>query len=230
MFLLNPYVFASNSAARFLAHFDGTNGSTTFVDSSANSVTITTNGTAQLSTGTKKFGTSSLYLPDNSAYCTIPETTANFSGNDFCIEFWVYPVTKSSFGNITGHTYATTGVVGFNLQWKNSTDKLRFLSGYEGGGVWTIDVTSTHDVTLNTWSHIAISRQGQILRVFVNGAKSIEVNSASTLWAESSSYNFGIGVGAGNNRFGVGYIDEFRITSDNAVYTSDFTPPTTAFS
>ena len=218
-----------NSSAKFLAHFDGANGSTTFTDSSANSVTITTNGTAQLSTGTKKFGTASLYLPDNSAYCTIPETTANFSGNDFCIEFWVYPVTKQLFGNIVGHTNASTGVVGFNLQWKSGTDKLRFLSGYAGSGVWTIDVTSTHDVVLNTWSHIAISRQGQVLRVFITGVKTLEVNSASTLWAESSLYRFGIGVGAGNNRFGVGYIDEFRITENNAVYTDNFTPPTAPF-
>lgn len=229
MFLLNPFVFASNQSARFLAHFDGADGSTSFVDSSGNNVTIATVATARLSTTIKKFGTASLYLPDSTAYCTIPAATANFSGSDFCIEFWVYPVTKSLFGNITGHTNAATGSVGFNLQWKSGGDKLRFLSGYVGSGVWTIDVTSTHDVTLNTWTHIAITREGQILRVFVNGAKSIEVNSASTLWAESDLFNFGIGVGAGNNRFGTGYIDEYRIMVGDAIYTSDFTPPSSPF-
>ena len=45
---LNP-----SSSTLALLHFDGANGSTTFTDSSANNVTITTNGTAQLSTGTK---------------------------------------------------------------------------------------------------------------------------------------------------------------------------------
>lgn len=229
MFLLNPFVFARNQLVRFLAHFDGADGSTTFIDSSVNNVTITAVSTAQLSTGIKKFGTSSLYLPNSTAYCTIPATNANFSGSDFCIEFWAYPVTKQLYGSITGHTNASSGSIGFNLQWNSGGDKLRFLSGYVGSGVWTIDVTSTHDVVLNAWTHIAITREGQILRVFVNGAKSIEVDSASTLWAESNLYDFGIGVGAGNNSFGSGYIDEFRIIAGDAIYTSNFTPPPSPF-
>jgi len=225
--LINPYVYTSTSV-KFLGHFDGTNGATAFVDSSGNNVTITTVDTAQLSTSIKKFGTASLYLPSNTAYTTIPSTVANFAGKDFCIELWVYPITKGGFGNIIGHNLTLTSYVGFNLQWDYSTNKIRFLSGYSGGG-WAVDAMSAIDVLLNAWSHIAITRQGQILRVFINGVKAIEVNSAATLWAESNSGYFGIGVGSGNNRFGVGYIDEVRIIEGNAVYTTDFTPPTSPF-
>lgn len=32
-----------------------------------------------------------------------------------------------------------------------------------------------------------------------------------------------------DNGFGVGYIDEVRIVRDSAVYTSNFTPPTTEY-
>lgn len=227
--LINPYICASG-VVKFLGHFDGTDGATAFVDSSGNNVTITTVGTAQLSTSIKKFGTASLYLPVNTAYTTIPSTVANFAGKDFCIELWVYPVTKGGYGNIIGHNLASTSFVGFNLQWDYSTNKIRFLSGYSGGGgIWAIDATSAIDVALNAWSHIAITRQGQILRVFINGVKAIEVNSAATLWAESSGGDFGIGAGSGNNRFGVGNIDEVRIVEGNAVYTADFTPPTGHF-
>jgi len=67
------------------------------------------------------------------------------------------------------------------------------------------------------------------LRVFINGVKAIEVNSAATLWAESNSGYFGIGAGYGNNRFGVGNIDEVRIVEGNAVYTANFTPPAAEF-
>lgn len=228
MMLINPYICASG-VVKFLGHFDGTDGATAFVDSSGNNVTITTVGTAQLSTSIKKFGTASLYLPANTAYTTIPSTVANFAGKDFCIELWVYPITKTGYGNIIGHSLATTQFVGFNLQWTYSTNKIRFLSGYQGAGTWTLDATSTLDVLPNVWTHIAVTREGQILRVFINGVKDIEFNSASTLWAESNSGYFGIGAGDGNNRFGVGYIDEVRIVEGAAIYTSNFTPPTSPF-
>ena len=225
MMLINPYVYTSGGGG-FLGHFDGTNGATAFVDSSGNNVTITTVGTAQLSTSIKKFGTASLYLPANTAYTTIPSTVANFAGKDFCIELWVYPITKNGYGNIIGHSWAITQFVGFNLQWTYGTNKIRFLSGYRGAGTWTLDATSTLDVLPNVWTHIAVTREGQILRVFINGVKNIEFNSASTLWAESGGGTFSVGAGSGNNGFGIGYIDEVRIIEGNAVYTSDFTPPT----
>lgn len=213
---------------KFLGHFNGTDGATAFTDSSGNNVTITTVGTAQLSTSIKKFGTASLYLPANTAYTTIPSTVANFAGKNFCIDFWVYPVTKGGSGNIIGHSAVTTSYVGFNLQWEYGTNKIRIFAGFNGSSL-AVDSTSAIDVSLNTWSHIAVTREGQVLRVFINGVKSIEVNSAATLWAESGGGFFGIGAGAGNNRFGVGYIDEVRITEGNAVYTSNFTPPTAEF-
>lgn len=226
MMLVNP--FLNVGTVRLLAHFNGTNKATVFTDSSANNLTITTVGAAQLATAIKKFGSASLYLPANTAFAKVPVATANFAGKDFCIELWVYPITKTGYGNIIGHSLATTQFVGFNLQWTYSTNKIRFLSGYRGFGTWTLDATSTLDVLPNVWTHIAVTREGQILRVFINGVKDIEFNSASTLWAESGSDTFSIGAGSGNN-IGVGYIDEVRIIEGNAVYTSNFTPPTSEF-
>ena len=225
--LINPYICASG-VVKFLGHYNGTNGATSFVDSSGNNVTITTVGTAQLSTSIKKFGASSLYLPASTDYTTIPSTVANFAGKDFCIELWVYPTTKTSYGNIIGHSLATSFYVGFNLQWDYGTNKIRFLAGFNGS-VWAVDSTSAIDVSLNTWTHLAVTRQGQVLRVFIGGVKAIEVNSAATLWAENIGGNFGIGSGAGSNRFGVGDIDEVRIVEGSAVYTTNFTPPTAEY-
>lgn len=215
---------------RFLAHFDGTDGATSFIDSSSYNVPITTVSTAQLSTTIKKFGSASLYLPANTAYATVPVTTANFAGQDFCIELWVYPVTKGGVGNVIGHSGASVTLDGFALQWDSTpTDTVRFLSGYLGGGAWTLDQTSVLTVALNTWTHIAVTREGQILRVFINGVIAISINSAATLWYEQGGGTFRIGAGYGNNRFGVGYIDEVRIVKGSAVYTENFTPPTAPF-
>ena len=231
MMLVNPYVYTSTSGVvKFLGHFDGTDGATAFVDSSGNNVTITKVGTAQLSTSTKKFGTASLYLPDNTAYTTIPSTVANFAGKDFCIELWVYPITKTDFGSIIGHSGAFLEYAGFNLRWDSGTNKIRVLAErYYGDLIWAVDATSAIDVLLNRWTHLAVTRQGQVLRVFIDGVKAIEVNSVSTLWYEHSIGTFRIGGGGDDNRFGVGYIDEVRIVGGSAVYTDNFTPPTVEF-
>lgn len=230
MLILGILNLKKKGLTKFLAHFNGANGETVFTDSSGNNVPITTVGTAQFSTSIAALGSASLYLPANTAYATIPATTANFAGKDFCIECRVYPITKGGSGNIIGHNHASTSFAGFNLQWDYGTNKIRFLAGYSGGGgIWAVDATSAIDVALNAWSHIAVTRQGQVLRVFIGGVKAIEVNSADTLWAENIGGNFGIGAGSGNNRFGVGYIDEFRIFEGDAVYTANFTPPTAEF-
>ena len=140
----------------------------------------------------------------------------------------MYPVTKFLYGNIIGHSTALVTLDGFALQWASTpTNTVRFLSGYLGAGVWTLDQTSVLTVPLNTWTHIAVTREGQILRVFINGVVAISIDSASTLWYEQGGGTFKIGAGYANN-FGVGYIDEFRIRKE-AVYTADFTPPTAPF-
>jgi hypothetical protein len=211
-----------------LLHFDGADGSTTFTDSSPYNRTVTVFGGAVNSTSQPVFGTSSLYLPNSTSYITLPVAAANFNGSDFCIEMFVKPTSKSLFGNLMGHNLAVTGFVGFNLQWASGSNKVRLLSGYVGSGVWNIDSQSTIDVPLSVNTHLALVRTGQVLRLYIGGQVAIEVDSPLTLWAESASGAFAVGAGAGNNRFGVGYIDEFRIRKE-AVYTGNFTPPTAPF-
>lgn len=129
-----------------------------------------------------------------------------------------------------GHTGAffSPPYPGFVLQWDFGTSKICLKAGYDGSTL-AIEALSSVAVTLNTWSHIAVTREGQIVRVFLNGVNVIEVNSASTLWAENNSGSFGIGAATGGNRFGVGYIDGFRIKEGDAVYTANFTPPVSEF-
>jgi hypothetical protein len=210
-----------------LLHFDGANGSTTFTDSSPYNRTVTTFGGAVNSTSQPVFGTSSLYLPDGTSYISLPVAAANFNGSDFCIEMFVKPTSKGLYGNLMGHNLAVTGSVGFNLQWAYGSNKVRLFSGYVAG-VLNIDSESTIDVPLSVNTHLALVRTGQVLRLYIGGQVAIEVDSPLTLWAESASGAFAVGAGDGNNRFGVGYIDEFRIRKE-AVYTGNFTPPTAPF-
>lgn len=78
----------------------------------------------------------------------------------------------------------------------------------------------------NTWHHVAITRQGGIVRCFLNGVKnSTEYTMGAT--TQVTIDNIGCYV---NSNYGIqGFIDEFRITDGLARYTSNFTPNTTGF-
>ena len=86
--------------------------------------------------------------------------------------------------------------------------------------------SNSTNFALNAWTHLAVTRQGQILRFFINGVLEITINAATTYFPDTVN-NFNIG-GFGNH-FGVGNIDEVRIVEGNAVYTANFTPPTSPF-
>jgi hypothetical protein len=96
-------------------------------------------------------------------------------------------------------------------------------------------------VSLNTWYHIALVRNGTVFTVYVNGAptwsKTVAAGTAMGSVADTARFpgaGFGIGAGyRGQNYAGTnimsgdgmtGYIDDFRITKGVARYTTTFTP------
>ena len=73
----------------YLLHMDGTNGSTTFTDSSNNAVAVTAHG-ATLSTSQVKFGTAAGSF-NGSSYISIPDSAnVEIGASDFTFESWVY--------------------------------------------------------------------------------------------------------------------------------------------
>lgn len=219
--LTNSFAYAASGETRLLLNFNGTNGSTTFIDSSAYNWTATPFATAQLSTAIKKNGSASLYLPVNHDYIQLPYQVGNFGAQDFCVEGWVYPVTKAGNGGIFQWNL---NYAGFCIQWNGTIVKL--LVGNATTNGWAHNVNGTTTVQLNQWTHLAVTRQGQILRFFINGILEITINAATTIFPDTTT-PFNIG-GFGNN-FGVGYYDTLRIVRGYAVYTTNFTPPPSEF-
>lgn len=77
---------------------------------------------------------------------------------------------------------------------------------------------------LNTWHHIAASRQGTMYRNFFNGV----VQSARTGPAVIGSVTHLLHHDAVDTRFH-GYVDELRLLNGECIYTGNFTPPTSPF-
>jgi len=206
--------FASVS---LLLHMDGSNGSTTFTDSSSNAFTVTPFGNAQISTTDPKFGTGALTLDGSGDYLTLAVNSAfQFGTGDFTVECWVFPNNASANAGLfqigTNNTAGSLSVNTFNGQWR--------VTDVGTGGA---DMTS---VTAGAWQHLAVTRSGTSVRMFING-----VQAGSTLtWSTNFSQNqLNIGFYFSTSFAINARIDEFRVTKGVARYTANFTPPTAPF-
>jgi len=201
-----------------LLHMDGSNGSTTFTDSSSNAFTVTPFGNAQISTTDPKFGTGVLTLDGSGDYLQTPADSAfQFGTGDFTIECWVY----LNSGNTNDGLFALEASSGSKIpavlvengQWKLSltTGSSQFAQGTAIAGVW---------------QHLALVRSGTDVKLFVGGTQLGATRTNSTNYT--------------TNKLSIGYyfsssfainarIDDFRVTKGIARYTANFTPPTAAF-
>jgi len=234
---INPYQFAAAGPTdpdfanvSLLLHGDGTNGSTTIVDSSPSPKTVTAVGDAQISTAQSKFGGSSIAFDGSGDYLSATPNAAYAVGTgDFTVEAWIYP---TSFPNTYQTVAATRGISGSTTAWNWSVKSDGTFIVYTN--TFSYQGTNTGAVALNTWSHVALVRSGTDLQVYVDGvankATPMTVSNNFTdqnLWIGTTG-GVATGGGAGGDPF-TGYIDEFRITKGVARYTANFTPPTAPF-
>ena len=210
----------SFSNVSLLLHGNGTNGSTTITDSSPTPKTVTAVVNAQISTTQSKFGGASIAFDGAGDYCTTATSNSfEFGTGDATIEAWVYPsaltgirvmIEMRPFGN------PATGVVFYLNGATLSVAKTR------------IDVLqAAGTLVINSWHHIAWSRQGSSNRLFLNG-NLVNTTTDSTSYPLTTVY-----LGAESNspptQFFNGYIDDLRITKGIARYTATFTPPDAPF-
>ena len=195
------------SNVSLLLHMDGSNGSTTFTDSSANNFTITASGNAQITTTDPKFGTGALTLDGTGDYLTLPANSAFQLGTgNFTVECWVY--VNSGNTNNGLFTFGTT------------------FAAYIYSGDWYLAGVSMGAVTTGAWQHLAVTRSGSDLRMFIDGTQigatrtygtDITANVLDIGWYFSTAYTINA------------KIDEFRLTKGVARYITNFTAPAAAF-
>lgn len=195
----------------------GTTGSTTFLDTSFITATLTTQGNTQIVATPSKFGGGSAYFDGAGDYITAASNSAyNFGTGDFTIEAWVYPNVMSGDYFIT----SASGLGGLFFGFRSSTN----IGLGRAGVAWDYDVAS--GITAGSWYFIAVCRSGGNVRLFVDG---IQVGTTQTL-----TYSYDLGVtnlcigSQGAAFFYNGWMNDVRV-SNVARYTSNFTPPTQPF-
>lgn len=228
--LLNSDQYFSNVS--LLLGGNGSDGGTVFTDSSTNNLTVTPSGNAVTSTTIKKYGTASMFFDGTGDYLSIPYTTAlDLVASSFTIEAWVYPtsfkasgirVFSTGGGNVGWN--ATTGI--HVLVQLTSTGRLDFQIASGLGS--PIAALSTATVSLNTWSHIAVSFLSPTsVKLFINGvAESFTITAPTRPSTNPTTAIATIPGEAGGASIAYqGYIDDLRVTKGVARYTQTFTPP-----
>jgi hypothetical protein len=224
------------SSVSLLLHMDGSNGSTTFTDSSGTPKTVTANGDAEISTAQSKFGGASGYFSGGANRLSIPDSEAfTASGDDFTIEAWLRP-TAWAAGWDANHWCGQANNIANN---NNRSWSCLIHDGIAGFYYTTDGVTdrihpfSAAAVELDSWFHMAVSIQSGVARVFVNGVVVGAHTLAGAIFNSTADVVVGtFGKYAEDGYPGLsftGYIDDLRITKGVARYTAAFTPPTSVF-
>jgi hypothetical protein len=160
------------------------------------------------------------------------------SGNDmglggagvFTVEAWIYPTVLNTYANDIYSQGANLSVgadfLSFGL---NSGGNVQM---FKGSGTPALLSTSAPCATLNQWYHVAFVRESNNnTSAYVNGVLVAGPIVLTGALASAPSGRAFIGTqsysaGASDRSF-EGYIQDVRIVNGTAVYTSNFTPPTT---
>jgi len=211
--------YTIDAYTKLLLHANG-NGT----DASGNDHTVSAIGNAFFTTAANKMGTGSLDCYTGNVqgdhFTCAPSTDFSFGTAPFTIDFWVILRDTESMANIFllgAHNgggeikMRATGGGGFNLE---MTDTAANAAQY------AINATPSGNIPLNTWFHVAIVRQDNIISLYYNGHLEGTVSSTN-----SSGGNVGITMGSRNisTQNLDGCLDEVRISKGIARWNGGFT-------
>jgi hypothetical protein len=187
-----------------LLHCEGTNGSTTFTDSSSSPKSVVAGGSSAISTARAKFGSSSI-LGGATGFFTATLGVGGSMTGDFTWETWAW----GGLNNVLFYSTVPNAYLYNDI-----------FTGYGGPD---LAVTTNFSAA---WHHVAISRVGSTIRGFLDGVLTGTQTFAGTV--DLTTLVCGKYVPNGNLFWTTNY-DDMRVTKGVGRYTANFTPPTAAF-
>jgi len=223
---------------------DGSGGGTaTITDNSSagNDMTNVSTGVSNLST-TGPYNSTQNVLDFDGTNDYLVETNASgdftFGTDDFTIELWLKAGSSSpnETPGILDFDFAyggnTTSPHGVNDYWVfhqiAGSLEYAFFANNTSGSVTKLVNTTVSNTT--DWNHLAITRSGSTVKMFLNGTLA---STSTSLVADMSSTRTDpklfIGFQNLSSRYWNGEIADLRITRGVARYSGSFTPPTKSF-
>lgn len=199
-----------------LLHGDGVDGSTAFTDETGK--TVTPYGNAHISTAQSKFGGASMAFDGSGDYLRVADGEwANLSDTDTTIECFFYVTDISS-----DTCLVYKGTYGSNEAWFLAVNSTGLHTCTNNGNN---HLQSSTPVSINAWHHAALVQQKSVGRkLFLDG--NIVASDSRTLTNAAADITIGCACWNNPQAFTFGYIDDLRITKGIALYSADFTPPT----
>ena len=172
-----------------------------------------------------KFGTHSLYPNGNYIYTTPPE----LGSQDFTIDWWEY-IPSSGASNFD-EIIVIDGTDGtpkraLDIDIPTGTEVPRIWLGKGDGSSWILD-KQIGTLVKDAWVHRAVTRCANTIYAFQNGTLYTSFGFSASISVSGSSLFVG-GFSRDTRPFR-GYLDEVRIVVGRAIWTADFTPPTSAY-
>ena len=181
--------------------------------STTGSPTVSTSGSGSVS-----FSGSSQYL--------VSATSSNFSlgSSDFSVECWVYKTSTS--GNQVAVASSVTGNYDPIFFYFNngSNNAVLYLSS-TGSSFDIASAVSVGTVSLNTWTHLAVTRVNTTFTTYINGVQTSTFTSSASIYKSTNTYALGAAQ-TSINAFN-GYISNVRVVKGSSAYSGAFTPSTT---
>ena len=207
-----------------LLHFD-----TDYTDSSQTAAVWSNNGSGQSISATSKFGAGSLASPGTGGISTQNDTVRTPLGSDnWTIEGWF---NKTAIGNdINGlFMFMSTGGQPITLYIENGI--LYAAVRFDASTRTTISHQTT--IVAGEFTHYALVRNGATITLYLNGVAGTTTINSGALSLYPSFFNYCFislarKVEDSTTTHLDGLHDEFRYRRE-AVYTTNFTPPTAPF-
>jgi hypothetical protein len=184
-----------------------------------------------------KYGSNAMQFDGSGDYLETPfDDVYAFGTGDFTVEGWInfnslgtgiYIGSLVSFGG-AGSDNQSSWIFGYYAN--NGSPQLIF---YRYDGTTETLYARSWTPNLNQWYHIASSRNGTDLRLFVDGVQLGATFTSSLDFSATTTQGLVVGfirsgAGAATYSYLDGYVDDLRVTKGIARYTANFTPPSEA--
>jgi hypothetical protein len=166
-----------------------------------------------------------MYFDGSGDYLTTQSSAAlSLGSGDFTFEAWIYP---------TGVSGTDSVIFDFRSGNSGNNGPIMIIGAGSGNPLVYVAAGSAQitgsGITLNTWSHVAVSRSGTSTKMFLNGTQTGSTYTDTNSYTNPARIYLGADDDGSPNAYFIGYMDDVRITKGVARYTSNFTPPTQAF-
>lgn len=230
--IVNPYSFGDPyfQDVYLLLHGNGSNGGTTFTDSSRFNRTVGANGNVVTSTAVSKFNGSSILFDGTNDFLSFDDPDFAFLYDmsvNFTVEAWVYLTSFATYRSIMQHGDNTPPGTSFTFDIEETTGSPYYALNTPTNGTQT---TRSLALTLSTFAHVAATfnaTTGTMNCWQGGGLAGTVLKPTGTPSAPGTDVRIGSYL---NGAFDwIGNMAEIRITKNVDRYPVAFTPPTAPF-